>query len=139
MYSSAIFETSVETSKEREVGSIYNRSLNTAWIQKVIQRAYDWGSPWYELVNKLQKVQILFLLSEQEASLASGRLVWGPNAEVVCADNLAYVFWKPGAWEGLEISGLRALPSGMCSLRCPRQVGGWQDFHGEALWCLSEA
>lgn len=31
--------------------------------------------------------------------------------------------WKPGAWQRLEISGLQALQSGMCSLRCPRQAG----------------
>lgn len=27
----------------REVRSTYNRSLNTGLIEKVIQRAYDWG------------------------------------------------------------------------------------------------
>lgn len=31
--------------------------------------------------------------------------------------------WKPGAWQGLEISGFWALQSGTCSLRCPRQAG----------------
>lgn len=49
-----------------------------------------------------------FFLSSKSA-LPQGGLVWGMNAEVVCADKLAYVFWKPGAWEGMEISGLQAL------------------------------
>lgn len=80
-----------------------------------------------------------FFFLSRKSALPQGGLVWGMNAEVVCADKLTYAFWKPGAWEGKEIRGLQALQTRMCSLWCLRQVAVWQDFCGEALWYLSNS
>lgn len=71
-----------------------------------------------------------FFFLSRKSTLPQGGWVWGMNTEVVCADKLAYAFWKPGAWEGMEISGLPALKARMWSLWCLGQVAGWQDFCG---------
>ena len=87
-------------------------------------------------IMKIYLKILLFLLPSKKPALPPGGLVWRLKPEVVCADKLAYVFWKPGAWEGLEMSGLQAWQTRMCCPGCLRQVAGWQDFCGEILQCL---